>query len=993
MIWEQASPEGMRAAQRFARRVKSVNASSACFRTRLGSAPMPSCTSTQGGNPSAPAAPKGALLTGQLSAPRRPKPSSTGSLISRPPRRVVQRAAWVYAADMLLGLILLACGADRPGVADPDAPRPADSDPRDTDSAGSDGDTSAGDSGADTLVFYVSPDGDDAAAGRRGSPWATLSGAQANLRALRAAGALDRPVEVELAAGAWSLAAPWTFTADDSGTADAPVTWRAPEGEEVVLSGGLEIEGWSVSDEVWTVTLPEGTPPPAHLWVDGARRVRAHEPDEGWFTTAETPGDYGSLIYAEGDVDPSWDLSAALVHVVHDAFGAWETSLLPVVEHDPGRRSLTLAGSSMWGQQAGNRWTLENVPEALDEPGEWFYDDVTRTLRYLPLEGESAAAASVVVPVLDQLLIVRGEPAADAYVEHIAFEGLSFRYADWRPDEDGYAGWQAVVTEGAAVEVVGGRGLRFEGVEVAHVGAHGIWLREGTRDTVVRQAEVWDLGAGAVRLGTIDEADDSGGNTVDNCFLHHGGRTLPAGEGVWIGQSSHNTVTHNEIADFYYTGIQVGWYWGYSSSTAEDNQITFNHVHTIGQDVLSDLGGIYTLGVAPGTVISDNVVHDVSAYHDWGAFGLYADEGTSFVDFTRNLVFNVESAGFHQHYGEANVVSNNIFAFGGAAQVRRSRGEDHVSFYFLNNIVFFDSGETLYTGSYSDWITGDYVFEYNDWYGVGACELDWAGASWAEWQAEGQDTASVVADPLFTDPFNLDFTLKEGSPAVAIGFEPLDPDSAGLYGEPGWTERPARFGWAPQTHAEPQGAGFGDDFETTALGDPPAGATVYGTDGRATIGVTEAEAHTGARALELHDQPGLAASYLPMMWYSPSLCGAVTGRFAVKVEEGAVFYHEWRDWADFTGSYTAGPSIWIQDGALSVGGTALASVPMGEWLEVEIHHVVGSSTWDLDVTEADGTLHSFTGLPSASLGRLSWIGFVAQGEVDAKIWLDDLAFE
>lgn len=895
---------------------------------------------------------------------------------------------------MLLAL-LLACEADPPGAVDTDAPVQTDSEPVDTDTSPDDTDTSAGDTDTvgDTLVFYVDPDGDDAAAGGRDAPWATLSGASANLRARRAAGALDRPVEVELAAGTWTLSEPWTFSADDSGTADAPVTWRAPEGEEVVLSGGLALEGWSANDETWTVTLPEGTASPAHLWVDGERRTRAHEPDEGWFTAAATPADYGSLVYAEGDVDPSWDLSTAFVHVVHDAIGAWETSLLPVGDHDAGRDTLTLAGSSMWGQQAGNRWTLENVPEALDEPGEWFYDEATRELRYLPREGESAATVSAVVPVLDHLLRIEGDPAAGAYVEHVAFERLSFRHADWSPDEDGYAGWQAVVTEGAAIEVVGGRDLRFEGIEVAHTGAHGIWLREGTRDTIVRQGEVWDVGAGAVRLGTVDEADDSGGNTVDNCFLHHGGRTLPAGEGVWIGQSSHNTVTHNEIADFYYTGVQVGWYWGYSSSTAEDNRIAFNRVHTIGQDVLSDLGGIYLLGVAPGTVVSDNVVHEVSAYHDWGAFGLYADEGTSFVAFTRNLIFNVESAGFHQHYGEANVVSNNIFAFGGAAQVRRSLGEDHLSFHFLNNIVFFDSGETLYTGTYSDWATGDYVFEYNDWYGAGACDLDWAGASWAEWQAGGQDTASVVADPLFTDPFNLDFTLEEGSPAVSIGFEPFDLDAAGLYGDPEWTDRPARYGWVSQTHSETESAGIADDFEASPVGDAPAGATLYGTDTRATIEVTDAEAHTGARSLELHDQPGLAASYLPMMWYSPSMCGAVTGRFAVKVDDDAVFYHEWRDWPDMAGAYAAGPSVTIQDGVLSAGGTPLASVPMGEWLEVELHHVVGASTWDLDVTETDGTVHSFTGLSSSALGSLNWIGFVAQGDADASLWLDDLAFE
>ena len=85
----------MRAAQRFALRVKAVNASSACFRTRLGSAPMPSGNSTQGGNPSA----RRAQTSAPYRAAQRTTPTQTQRdrlpLIGRPPRRVVQRAARV----------------------------------------------------------------------------------------------------------------------------------------------------------------------------------------------------------------------------------------------------------------------------------------------------------------------------------------------------------------------------------------------------------------------------------------------------------------------------------------------------------------------------------------------------------------------------------------------------------------------------------------------------------------------------------------------------------------------------------------------------------------------------------------------------------------------------------------------------------------------------------------------------------------------------------
>ena len=888
-------------------------------------------------------------------------------------------------------LLLLACAtksSSSPSV-----------DPTDTDAVADPDTATDTDSATDTatdpvpepevLTFYVDPAGSDAATGGPDAPWGTLPGAQANLRALRAAGALDRPVEVVLAAGTWPLAETWTFGSEDSGTDEAPVTWRAEPGEVATLIGGFSPTGWTWEGADLVATLPEGTPAPFQLWVGGERRQLARAPDTGFFYAAATASGADQLVYAEGEVGEDWDLSRASVHTFHDAWGAWETSRLWVAGMDPSANTLSFTGPSLWGNYAGNRWWIEGVPEALDTAGEWIYDPDTRVLRYRPREGESPDTLQVVVPVLDTLVAITG--TADAPVVGLAFSNLSFAYTDWAPDADGYAGLQAAVAEGAAIELAYADGIRFEDSVLAHTGAHGIWFREGSHDGLISRCELWDLGAGAVRFGTTSEAEGSGGHTVENSFLHHGGRALPSGQGVWIGQSSHNIVSHNHIADFYYTGVQVGWYWGYSSSTAEDNLITWNEIHTIGQDMLSDLGGVYTLGVSPGTEVSYNRIHDIRSY-GYGGWGLYTDEGSSFITLSHNVVYNAESESFHQHYGEANVVSNNILAYAGGGQVRRTRDEDHTSFYFLNNIVYFDNGQPLYDGAYSGWTPGRYEMDYNVWWDPSACALDWAGYSWAGWQSVGNDNASVVSDPLFVDAENLDFTLDPASPALALGFEPWDWTAAGLYGDADWVARPASWGWTSATHPA-SSAWIVDGFESTPLGDPPAEATVWGTTAEAWVKVVDTEARTGSRSLELRDQPGLAASYAPMFNYTPSMCGPVTASFAAKLEAGAMLYHEWRDWPAGASSYSAGPSVTVTgDGTLYASWTPIGTVPTGMWLDFTIFTEVGgaSGLWSMSVEAEDGTVKTWSDLPATPLGSLNWVGFVANSDGDTRLWLDDL---
>jgi hypothetical protein len=241
-------------------------------------------------------------------------------------------------------------------------------------------------------------------------------------------------------------------------------------------------------------------------------------------------------------------------------------------------------------------------------------------------------------------------------------------------------------------------------------------------------------------------------------------------------------VTHNSIHDFYYTGISIGWTWGYGPALATNNLVTFNHVHHIGVKsdgdgpILSDMAGIYTLGKQPGTRIINNLWHDVAAVR-YGGWGIYFDEGSSGIVAMSNLVYRTTHGGFHQHYGETNIVRNNIFAFARDHQIQRTRNEPHLGFTFETNIVYFASG-TLVTG---DWSGDNYRMEGNVYFDRRPAEsAGWFGQEkLLEWQKKGHDLNSIVSDPLFANPDQNDFRLRPDSPALQRGFQPLDLGAVG----------------------------------------------------------------------------------------------------------------------------------------------------------------------------------------------------------------------
>ena len=233
-----------------------------------------------------------------------------------------------------------------------------------------------------------------------------------------------------------------------------------------------------------------------------------------------------------------------------------------------------------------------------------------------------------------------------------------------------------------------------------------------------------------------DETKSTSHNIIRNCLITQAGRLHPAAIGVWVGHSPHNVIEHNEISDLYYTGISLGWSWGYDPAGAHHNTIAHNHVHTIGQGVLSDMGGIYTLGLSEGTSIRHNLFHDILSF-DYGGWGIYFDEGTTHMTAENNVVYNTRTGGFHQHYGKENVVRNNIFANSATDQIQRTRPEPHLSFTFERNIVYWTTGGKLLG---SNWGDDKFALDRNVYWRADGKPFDFAGMSFEDWRARKSRT-------------------------------------------------------------------------------------------------------------------------------------------------------------------------------------------------------------------------------------------------------------
>jgi hypothetical protein len=111
-----------------------------------------------------------------------------------------------------------------------------------------------------------------------------------------------------------------------------------------------------------------------------------------------------------------------------------------------------------------------------------------------------------------------------------------------------------------------------------------------------------------------------------------------------------------------------------------------------------------------------------------------------------------------------------------------------------NNIIYYPGNATadLYWAIYLPSAPGNVFNDNLIWNNLGASSLrvydpkaslhGGVGSrySWDQWKALGFDTRSVIADPLFVDPSKDNYALQANSPALGMGFQPIDQSKIGI---------------------------------------------------------------------------------------------------------------------------------------------------------------------------------------------------------------------
>jgi len=543
--------------------------------------------------------------------------------------------------------------------------------------------------------FYVSPGGSDDNPGSRSKPFLTIERAQEAVRTVLA-GETSGDISVWLADGTYFISSPLTFDANDSGKDLQIVGYKALKGARPVISGGAEVSGWQHrGDGIWVAEIAPEIADQGfrELFVDGERQIRARHPNSGYLRVAEVGADKRTNFqFNQGDFPAPANPQQVEIVLVHD----WSISRIPIADIDDEQNRITAVDSigakglhffnlDNWEQNP--RYYLENDLSFLDAPGEWFFDDKESLLYLMLPEGADPNQMKAMVPVTGpHLMVITGSEGHKA--RNLRFEGITFSYCAWLTPEKGYAGIQAChfdprpAAHGwsvvpAAIYVKWAENCTFSRCTFTHLGGSAIWLSAGCNDCTIDGSHFEDISGNAVMVGDGRDRQIGGqvwwqgapgqtalGNAVLNNTITAIGKQFYGAVGIWCGFTAETLISGNHLYELPYTGISVGWEWSPNPTPSRENHLTANHIHHIMQK-LSDGGGIYMLGLQPGSIISGNLIHDVTVNMGRAeSNGMFLDEGATDLIVSDNIIYNIARSPLRFHRATTNLVKDNILSCG-----------------------------------------------------------------------------------------------------------------------------------------------------------------------------------------------------------------------------------------------------------------------------------------------------------------------------------------
>ena len=538
-----------------------------------------------------------------------------------------------------------------------------------------------------TADYYVSLDGDDNNDGTKAHPFATIEKARDTVRGIDKT--TKNGIIVALKTGEYCVRN-INFTAEDSGTASCPIKYCAYGDGEVLINGGKVLEpslfskvtdsavlsrlsedaknkvytadltalGLTIDD--WGKLYPVGEygtankydgdttgSTPCTLYFNGKTMTTARYPDNGFltvqsviregewqfisnpdkrnpettiFTVDQTTAD---RINTYASLENVWLWTALKFN--------WADCTVPLKNFDYANKTLEPTYAARYGAVTGGTYYIFNVIEELDAPGEWFLDRENGILYIYPPEDIQTATINIALST-ETIFNLNG-------TDNLIFDGLTV--CGTRGNGFALNGNDNTVSNcyiydiaGNAVNINGYRN-KVTDSEIAHIGAYGVDMRGGDRQTLTR-----------------------GENRVENCLIHnYSEAALTAGRGIYA-EGVGNVISHNELYDSPQLAIDY---------RANDLIVEYNYIHDVAL-LSDDCAAIYSgkREDAVGNVIRYNVLYNLGD-KDHSPNGIYWDDGLCGQTAYGNLIVNCKGSAFLMGGGRNNVAFNNIIINAGYA--------------------------------------------------------------------------------------------------------------------------------------------------------------------------------------------------------------------------------------------------------------------------------------------------------------------------------------